>query len=70
MDDDFTVTGDELDRCLDRAEKAERERDELRQRIDAAYDVLGNYGVERVQNARLILAGVPPNPERRKGSPT
>lgn len=24
MSDDFTVTGDELDRCLDRAEKAER----------------------------------------------
>lgn len=30
MADDFTVTGDELDRCLDRAEKAEAERDQLR----------------------------------------
>jgi hypothetical protein len=26
-DDDFSVTGDELDRCLDRAERAERDRD-------------------------------------------
>lgn len=56
--DDFTVTGDELDRCLGRAEKAEADRDELRDRIERALGALRQSGAtnyERVQAAGLIL---------------
>jgi hypothetical protein len=31
--EDFTVTGDELDRCLERAEQAEAEVERLRRRL-------------------------------------
>lgn len=39
-DDDFTVTGDELDRCLDRAERAEAENERLHKAISDAADAL------------------------------
>lgn len=47
-DDDFTVTGDELDRCLDRAERAERERDDYKDR----WEILGRVSrnmIERLE---------------------
>lgn len=46
-DDDFTVTGDELDRCLDRAEAAETENERLREAMEAASASIRNtrFGV-------------------------
>lgn len=59
MADDFTVTGDELDRCLDRAEKAEAEVERLRAVIVRAHEQLSKHdykGPKQITRALMTLA--------------
>jgi hypothetical protein len=55
-DDDFTVTGDELDRCLDRAERAEAL---LRQIRDGKHSLPGTLVQIDRYFADATRAGVP-----------
>ena len=52
---DFTVTGDELDRCLDRAEKAEAKVERLR---EALTDVLNHWVLSDAPEEAVINRAV------------